>query len=116
MKRNDFGVWEIFLPDSPTGGKAITHKSKVKISMKLPNGERIERVPAWIRRVEQDASKSVLYECKFMRNRLCYMFVAVFWNPETTYKWKNKSPPKPTDLRVYEAHGKFVSIVASFNR
>lgn len=62
MKKNAFGVWEIFLSDSASGKKAIAHGSKVKISMLMPHGERIERVPAWIRRVEQDITKSTLYE------------------------------------------------------
>jgi 1,4-alpha-glucan branching enzyme len=48
MKRDPFGTWSIELPGK--GGKfAIEHGSKVKISMIKPNGERIERLPAWIK-------------------------------------------------------------------
>jgi 1,4-alpha-glucan branching enzyme len=48
MKRDGFGVWNIHLPGQ--GGKsAIQHGSKVKISMIKPDGERIERLPAWIK-------------------------------------------------------------------
>jgi 1,4-alpha-glucan branching enzyme len=32
-------------------------------------------------------------------------YEAVFWNPENQYIFKNKQPPKPKSLRVYEAHG-----------
>lgn len=47
MKRDDYGVWSIEVPSQ--GGKcALQHGSKVKISMTKPNGERIERLPAWI--------------------------------------------------------------------
>ncbi|KAI3648119.1 hypothetical protein MP228_005973 [Amoeboaphelidium protococcarum] len=92
MTRNQYGVFELFLPDDPkTGRKAIQHGSKVKITMKLPSGEWADRLPAWSRRVEQDLNKSTLYE-------------AVFWDPPQSYQWKNKSPQKPSDLRIYEAH------------
>lgn len=30
---------------------------------------------------------------------------AVYWSPNEPYRWKNKSPKKPVDLRIYEAHG-----------
>ncbi|KAF9578170.1 alpha-1,4-glucan branching enzyme [Lunasporangiospora selenospora] len=59
--------------------------------MITPEGERIYRLPAWIERVTQDLNVSPTYE-------------AVFWNPPVKYQWKNKAPPKPTSLRVYEAH------------
>jgi len=57
------------------------------------SGERIERLPAWIRRVTQDLSKSPVYEARL-------------WNPppEERYQFRNKPPPKPKSLRVYEAH------------
>jgi 1,4-alpha-glucan branching enzyme len=62
--------------------------------MVTPSGERIDRLPAWIRRVTQDLSKSSLYD-------------AVYWDPPQPYVWKHKSPPKTSDqggLRIYEAH------------
>jgi 1,4-alpha-glucan branching enzyme len=43
MKRGPFGVWELFLPAND-GVPAIAHNTKVKISMIIPGGERIERV------------------------------------------------------------------------
>jgi 1,4-alpha-glucan branching enzyme len=56
-------------------------------------GERIERLPAWIRRVTQDLSKSPVYDARF-------------WNPpeEQRYKFKHKRPPAPKSVRIYEAH------------
>lgn len=58
-----------------------------------PDGTRIDRLPAWILRATQDLNVSPVYD-------------AVFWNPPEAYQWKNKAPPKPTSLKVYEAHGK----------
>lgn len=55
--------------------------------------ERIERLPAWIRRVTQDLNLSPAYDARF-------------WNPpeEERYKFKNSSPPTPKSPRIYEAH------------
>ncbi|KAI9831241.1 MAG: 1,4-alpha-glucan-branching enzyme [Sarea resinae] len=92
MKRDPFGVWELTLP--PVNGQpAIPHNSKLKISMVLPSGERIERLPAWITRVTQDLTVSPAYD-------------AVFWNPPQNerYVFKNKRPAKPASARIYEAH------------
>jgi hypothetical protein len=66
----------------------------IKISMIKPDGERIERIPAYIRYATQDLSKSATYE-------------GVFWNPPQAYHFVNQSPPRPTSLRIYEAHGEF---------
>ncbi|CAG8651001.1 13134_t:CDS:10 [Acaulospora morrowiae] len=90
MKKNSFGVWEIHIPAN-FGRPAIPHNSKIKISMTTQSGEHIDRLPAWIKRVTQDLSVSEAYD-------------AVFWNPPQKYTWKNKAPPKPTSLRIYEAH------------
>ena len=61
--------------------------------MILQSGERIERIPAWIRRVTQDLSVSPVYEARF-------------WNPpvDMVYKFKNPRPPQPKSIRIYEAH------------
>ena len=56
------------------------------------DNERIERIPAYIRRATQDLAKSPVYE-------------GVFWNPPVKYTFKNKSPPRPSTVRIYEAHG-----------
>ena len=54
---------------------------------------RVERIPAWIKRVVQDLSISPIYE-------------AVFWNPPQSerYQFKHPRPPKPKSARIYEAH------------
>lgn len=91
LKTDDFGVWQVTLPANSDGSVPIAHNSKVKIALKLPGGDVIERLPAWSKRVVQDLSVSPIYE-------------AVFWNPPKQYVWKNKSPPKPQAVKVYEAH------------
>ncbi|KAG0202320.1 alpha-1,4-glucan branching enzyme [Mortierella sp. GBA30] len=91
MKKDEFGVFEIFVPNNADGTPPIAHNSKVKITMIKPDGTRIDRLPAWITRVTQDLSVSPNYD-------------AVFWNPPKRYQWKNKAPPRPTSLKIYEAH------------
>ncbi|KAF9162477.1 alpha-1,4-glucan branching enzyme [Actinomortierella ambigua] len=91
MKKDWNGVFEIFLPNKPDGTPAIEHNTKVKITMILPDGSRIDRLPAWIKRVTQDLTVSPAYD-------------AVFWNPPKKYQWKNKNPPRPKSIKIYEAH------------
>ncbi|KAK0741683.1 alpha-glucan branching enzyme [Apiosordaria backusii] len=93
MKRNDFGVFEITVPPTADGKPAIPHNSKIKISLELPSGEWIDRLPAWIKYVTQDLSVSPAYDARF-------------WNPPASerYSFKHQRPKKPESLRIYEAH------------
>ncbi|KIJ69977.1 glycoside hydrolase family 13 protein [Hydnomerulius pinastri MD-312] len=93
MTKNEYGIWEITLPPKAPGEPAIPHDSKLKISMILPSGARIERLPAWIHRVTQDMTYSPTYESRF-------------WNPPAAerYKFKHSRPPKPKSVKIYEAH------------
>ncbi|KAJ3201164.1 alpha-1,4-glucan branching enzyme, partial [Dinochytrium kinnereticum] len=92
MTKTQYGVWEIEIPHSSSSGvPAIPHNSKVKISMVTPGGERIERIPAYIRRAVQELEVSPVYE-------------GVFWNPEEKFVFRHPQPPRPRALRIYEAH------------
>jgi 1,4-alpha-glucan branching enzyme len=93
MTKDPYGVWEIIVPPDANGNVAIPHDSKIKISMVLPSGERIERLPAWITRVTQDLSVSPVYDARF-------------WNPPASerYSWKHPRPQKPKAIKVYECH------------
>ncbi|RQM04752.1 hypothetical protein DH86_00004049 [Scytalidium sp. 3C] len=91
-RKDPFGVFEIVIP-AKNGKAAIPHKSKIKISMVTPSGERIERIPAWICYVTQDLDVSPVYDARF-------------WNPpeSETYVFKHPRPKQPASVRVYEAH------------
>lgn len=93
MKKNEFGVFEVRVPPTKSGQAAIPHNSKIKISLQLPNGDWIDRLPAWIKYVTQDLSVSPAYDARF-------------WNPPASerYQFKNPRPKKPESIRVYEAH------------
>jgi 1,4-alpha-glucan branching enzyme len=94
MTKNTFGVWECYVP-ARNGACAIPHDSMVKISMTMPSGQSIDRLPAWITRVTQDLNVSPIYDARF-------------WNPpkEDVYQFKHSHSTNPVEgLRIYEAHG-----------
>lgn len=95
MTKSKYGVWECYVPPSSSGQCAIPHDSMVKISMTLPSGDTIDRIPAWIERVTQDLSISPIYDGRF-------------WNPtkSETYTFKHGHSTREVDgLKIYEAHG-----------
>ena len=68
----------------------------IKVSMTLPSGLSIDRIPTWLARVTQDLNVSPIYEGRF-------------WNPpkEQTYQFKQGHSTRAVDgLKIYEAHGK----------
>ncbi|KAK4481161.1 hypothetical protein RD792_012042 [Penstemon davidsonii] len=46
--QNEFGVWEVFLPNNADGSPAIPHGSRVKVRMDTPSGIK-DSIPAWIK-------------------------------------------------------------------
>ncbi|KAJ2318584.1 alpha-1,4-glucan branching enzyme, partial [Coemansia sp. RSA 2702] len=91
MARNDYGVWEVVVPNGADGQVPIPHGSHIKVTFVTSNGQRVYRLPAWSRYVTQDLSKSPIYE-------------AVFYNPPQRYKFKHQRVVPSDDLCIYEAH------------
>lgn len=91
MTKDHFGVWEITVKPLADGNIAIPHGSRIKISMITPEGARIERIPAWIKRVEQDRCGGSVLD-------------GIFWHQSTPYQWRYSAPPTPATLRIYEVH------------
>ncbi|KAG2445373.1 hypothetical protein HYH02_008838 [Chlamydomonas schloesseri] len=99
--KNTYGVWELFLPDGPDGTPAIPHRSKVKCRLETPDGQWVERIPAWIKWATQAWNE--------------IQFNGVHWDPPETgapgeiasdkkYTFKYPRPPRPRSLRIYECH------------
>jgi 1,4-alpha-glucan branching enzyme len=88
MTKDEWGVWTI------SGLSGITHLSKVKISMVIDSGkkleERIERNPAWINYATFCCQTNLLE--------------ARIWNSPVTYQWKHERPSLQMPLKIYEAH------------
>jgi len=72
--KKDFGMWELFLPRNDDGSLPIPHNSKVKLSMIIADGRKVDRIPVWIRRVVQEKDTA--------------NFDGIFWCPDQQYKWK----------------------------
>nr|KJB16659.1 hypothetical protein B456_002G241400 [Gossypium raimondii] len=91
MNRNEFGVWEIFLPNNADGSPAIPHGSRVKIRMETPSGIK-DSIPAWIKFSVQ-APGEIPYN-------------GIYYDPpeEEKYVFKHPRPQRPKSLRIYESH------------
>lgn len=70
---------------------SVPHGCRVKVLFKTPEGP-LERVPAWATYVLPDPGGK--------------RASAIYWEPppENVYQWKNKHPPVPSALRIYECH------------
>ncbi len=51
--KTPFGVWELFMPDTD-GKPMIPHRTKIKCRLETPDGQWVERIPAWIKWATQD--------------------------------------------------------------
>jgi len=93
MKRDDFGRWDIFLPNNPDGSSPIPHKSKLKVSIITPSGMRLDRNPAWAPYCVQNP-ESFLYDM-------------MYWDPPRgeKYEWRHLDHvERPLSARIYECH------------
>jgi 1,4-alpha-glucan branching enzyme len=84
-KSSDTGVWEIELQRD-----LLHHGDEYRLEMHWPGGSG-DRIPAWARRVVQNAATK--------------SFNAQIWHPNRPYEWKNIAPVgHPTPVLVYETH------------
>lgn len=98
LQKIENGNWEISLPL-----KTLKHGDLYKLLI-CWNGGCGERIPAWTRRVYQDADTKI--------------FNAQVWYPKIKYQWKNDYKNKHKNPLVYEAHVGMSAIegkVASYN-
>eukprot|EP01116_Phalansterium_solitarium_P011070 TRINITY_DN26679_c0_g1_i1.p1 TRINITY_DN26679_c0_g1~~TRINITY_DN26679_c0_g1_i1.p1 ORF type:complete len:711 (-),score=252.76 TRINITY_DN26679_c0_g1_i1:344-2476(-) len=88
--KDQFGVWSLFLPDVD-GVPVVHHRSRIRIIIIGPNGEELDRIPAWVKVAWQNDAGQPFYD-------------GVYWEPKEKYQWKHTTPEVPSDLRIYEAH------------
>ncbi len=94
LEPGEFGVWSLKIPKDGPEGKPIPHGSRVKVRIQTPNGDWVDRIPAWIRYATVDpGSFGAAYH-------------GVYWNPPPPerHAWTHPRPDVPKALRVYEAH------------
>jgi 1,4-alpha-glucan branching enzyme len=90
MARDEFGVWTLFLPDEQGVGQ-LRHGARLKVHVVGADGVAMDRIPAYIRRVEQEPHAG-------------NQFIGVYWEPPAPFQWKHESPRQTESLRIYEAH------------
>lgn len=83
-----YGVWSLFLSDDRYGA-SLVHGSRCKVHVVSAMGA-LDRIPAYIRRVQYDASGRE--------------FAGQVWLPPHPYEWRHAAPKPPRGLRIYEAH------------
>lgn len=88
LHRDHYGVWSCFLPDS-LYHTSFTHNSKLKIHIVGADGSAMDRIPAYIKRVEFGPRGSNP--------------VGIYWNPPP-FAWRHARPAGDEPLRIYEAH------------
>ena len=83
MVKDSLGIWGITMPS-----QSIPEGSKVKVTFRV--GERwFDRISPWISRAEYNPHTN-LYDAVYI--------------PKKPFEWKNQSPPKPKNLKIYESH------------
>jgi 1,4-alpha-glucan branching enzyme len=121
MKKNEYGVFELFMPNNADGSAAIPHGSRVKIHLQartrragplrrmrhvIPpccadapplhaqaaDGSWIDKIPAWIKFAVQAPGE--------------IPFNGVYYDPpaEDRHQFVHPRPSIPSALRIYEAH------------
>ncbi|CAG9466592.1 unnamed protein product [Pedinophyceae sp. YPF-701] len=99
--KNEFGTWELFLPDNPDGTPQVWHRCKVKARVEQCSGAWVDRIPAYIKWATQDDGE--------------ILFNGVHWepseegkpgeaDPDKKYVFAHPRPEKPRSLRIYECH------------
>ncbi len=93
MKKDEFGIWSITIPNKPDGSCPIPHSTKVKATVVSQGGMPLDRNPAYATFCMQDPNT--------------FLYDTVFWNPPEKDQFKWDSPDhveKPASLRIYECH------------
>lgn len=100
--KNEFGVFELFLPDDEkTGKSAIEHRSRIKSRLETEAGEWVERIPAWIKWATQAWDEVQFNGCYYEPEETSEPGV---FEQDKKYQFKYNRPPKPNTLRIYECH------------
>ena len=96
FKQLPFGKWELHLPPRNDGSCQLHHGAEVKIIVRGPNGQLVDRLSPWAKYVKQppkDAGQGTNYK-------------QYVWHPpgHEKYHFRNKRPKVPQSLRIYECH------------
>jgi len=99
--KNDFGVFQLFLPDGADGKPQVPHRAKVKSRVVDATGATNDRIPAYIRWATQEAGEIQFNGCHWAPETVSAPGVL---EADSSYTFKYPRPPKPRAMRIYEAH------------
>lgn len=88
--KNEYGVWEICLARNPDGSYKLRHGGKIKLYLRNDQDQ-------WVYR-------NLAYSHTLAQHPETMVFDSLVYNPETTYQFKHAAPPRPKNLKIYEAH------------
>ncbi|KAK0054708.1 1 4-alpha-glucan-branching enzyme [Biomphalaria pfeifferi] len=92
FKKGDFGRWHLTIPANDDGSCPIKHQTKLKLGVRLHNGEIVDRICPWAKMVARPATVPI--------------FEQIYWDPpdHETYKFRNVHPRPQKGLKIYECH------------
>jgi 1,4-alpha-glucan branching enzyme len=90
LTRDEFGVWQVFIPADSAAGRRLTHESRYKVHVATVK-DALDRIPAYATRVVAEERSH---------------FIPRLWEPPQPYRWQNDTPPLPEKggMRIYETH------------
>lgn len=96
FKRLPYGKWELILQPREDGSCPLHHLSEVKIIVRSPSGQLVDRLSPWAKYVVQppkEAGQGTNYK-------------QYVWHPpgHSKYHFRNKRPKAPRSMRIYECH------------
>lgn len=91
LTRDEWGSWSVFISDEQSGGK-LGHESLVKMHVRGADGQYMDRIPAYIRRVVQ--------------NEQSKDYSGQIWNPTQQFDWSDDGFDLASieSLFIYECH------------
>ncbi|XP_052422465.1 1,4-alpha-glucan-branching enzyme [Carassius gibelio] len=88
--QKEYGKWELYLSPKVDKSPAIKHLTKLKLVVLTKTGEYLFRISPWAKHVTKTLD-SVTYDW-------------THWDPPQPYQFQHPRPPRPSSLRIYEAH------------
>ncbi|KAF4526452.1 hypothetical protein B566_EDAN014064 [Ephemera danica] len=89
-----YGKWELKIPANNDGSCPIQHLSEIKIIIKTPSGELLDRLSPWaVYVIQPPKHESIAFRQKV-------------WHPPSheVYHFRHERVKKPASLRIYECH------------
>ncbi|KAK3753869.1 hypothetical protein RRG08_006256 [Elysia crispata] len=92
FRKGEYGRWHLKIPPKPDGSCPIGHQTKLKLGMRLHNGEIVDRICPWAKMVARPHNVPI--------------FEQIYWDPpeNQVYRFKHRHPGQREGLKIYESH------------